>query len=107
MKPFYISILIGLVAGIIDILPMVAQKLPKRAIISAFLHYLFVSIVIVNCTIPGLVWWLKGGLISLALSLPILVIISENDKKAIPIIISMSIVLGTLIGITGHILTNQ
>ena len=93
---------IGLVAGTLDILPMIAQKLARRAIQSAFLQYFFVSIIIVNIDLPGLAWWLQGSLISLALAIPVLIIVTENDKKSLPIIASMSIVLGALISVAGH-----
>jgi hypothetical protein len=94
--------IIGIMAGIIDILPMAIQKMDKRSILSAFLQYFFVSIVIVNSNLPGIVWWLQGSIIALALSIPIIVIVSEKDKKAAPIIAAMSIILGSLIGIAGH-----
>ena len=94
--------LIGVFAGIVDIIPMIIQKLNKRAIISAFLQYFFVSIIIVNINLPGIIWWAQGGIISLVLALPVVIIVSENDKKALPVIISMSVILGTLIGIAGH-----
>jgi hypothetical protein len=74
----------------------------KRSIVSAFLQYFFVSIVIVNIDLPGIAWWLKSGIVSLALACPILVIVSEKDKKAVPAIAAMSIILGTLIGVAGH-----
>ncbi len=95
---------IGVAAGLLDILPMILQKMEKISIISAFLQYFFVSIVIVHINLPGIVWWLQGSLISLALALPILVIISSNDMKSVPIIASMAIILGALIGIAGHYL---
>jgi hypothetical protein len=104
MKIWLVSIAIGVVIGVIDILPMIAQKLAKRAIVSAFLQYFFVSIIIVNIDLPGIAWWLQGSIISLALSAPILVIVSENDKKAVPIIAAMAVILGTLISIAGHFL---
>ena len=102
MRTLWISMGIGLVAGILDILPMIAQKLARRAILSAFLQYFFVSIIIVNINLPGLAWWLQGSLISLALAIPVLIIVTENDKKSLPIIASMSIVLGALISVAGH-----
>ena len=102
MKILFISMVIGVAAGVIDIIPMIIQKLNKRATISAFLQYFFISIIIVNINLPGFIWWLQGGVISLALSLPVIIIVSGNDKKAIPVIISMSIILGTLIGIAGR-----
>ena len=104
MRTLWISMAIGLVAGTLDILPMIAQKLARRAILSAFLQYFFVSIIIVNIDLPGLAWWLQGSLISLALAIPVLIIVTENDKKSLPIIASMSIVLGALISVAGHYL---
>ena len=104
MKIWLVSIAIGGVVGVIDILPMIIQKLAKRAIISAFLQYFFVSIVIVNIELPGIIWWLQGSIISLALASPIIVIVAENDKKAIPVIATMSVILGALISVVGHFL---
>ncbi len=102
MNMLLVSMGIGIVAGLLDILPMVLQKMEKRAIISAFLQYFFVSIVIININLPGIVWWLQGSLISLALALPVIVIISENDRKSIPIVASMAVILGAFIGIAGR-----
>lgn len=105
MNTIIISIAIGIVAGILDILPMVIKKMNKLSIISAFLQYFFVSIIIVNIDLPGIAWWLQGSIISLALALPIIIIVSDHDKKAAPIIGSMAIILGALISIAGHYLT--
>jgi len=102
MKTLWVSMAIGLVAGLIDIAPMVAQKMDHRAIYSAFLQYFFVSIIIVNIDLPGIVWWLQGSLIALALAVPIIIIVSVSDKKAIPIIAAMSVVLGACIGLAGY-----
>ena len=102
MKTLLISMLIGLAAGVIDILPMLIQKMDKRSIASAFFQYFFVSIVIVNINLPGIAWWLQGGLVSLALAVPVIIIVSEKDKKAVPAIMTMSIILGTLISLAGH-----
>ena len=104
MNILILSFLIGLAAGIIDIIPMLLKKLDKRACISAFLQYLFLGIIIVNIDLPYIIWWMEGGLISLAFTLPIVLIVSKNDKKSVPIILINSIVLGTLIGIAGHFL---
>ena len=104
MDTLLLSVIIGVVAGLIDIIPMVIQKLDKRASISAFLQYFFASIIIVNIDLPYIVWCLQVGLISVALALPVVVLVSAQDKKAVPIILSMAAVLGTLIGIAGHYL---
>jgi len=104
MNTLLLSVIIGIAAGIIDIIPMIIQKLDKRATISAFLQYFFVSIIIVNIDLPHVVWWLQGGLISVALALPVVVLVSAKDKKAVPIILTMAVILGTLIGVAGHYL---
>jgi hypothetical protein len=104
MDTLLLSILIGIAAGTIDIIPMIVQKLDKRATISAFLQYFFVSIIIVNIDLPHIAWWLQGGLISVALALPVVAIVSIENKKALPIILTMAAILGTLIGIAGHFL---
>jgi hypothetical protein len=104
MNTILISIAIGIAAGLIDIFPMILQKQERSALISAFLQYFFVAIVIVNIDLFGIIWWLQGGLISLALALPIIVIVAGKDRKAVPIIAGMAVILGTLIGIAGHYL---
>jgi hypothetical protein len=104
MKIVILSMLVGLDAGFADILPMLVKKMDRRAIVSAFLQYFFVSIIIGLIDIPGVIWWLEGSLIALALSLPIVIIVSVNDKKAVPIILSMACVLGALIGLAIHFL---
>jgi len=104
MDTLLLSAIIGVFAGIIDIIPMIIQKLDKRASISAFLQYFFVSIIIVNIDLPHITWWLQGGLISVSFALPVVFIVSSQDKKAVPIILTMAAILGTLIGIAGHYL---
>lgn len=104
MNIILLSVLIGVVAGSIDALPMILKKLPKRAIVSAFLQYLFVSVIIINIDLPNVVWWIEGGLIALMMAIPIVIIIAETDKKSVPIILANAVVLGTLIALAGHFL---
>jgi hypothetical protein len=104
MDTLLLSVIIGITAGVIDIIPMIIQKLDKRATISAFLQYFFVSVIIVNIDLPHVVWWLQGGLISVALALPVVMIVASEDKKAVPIILTMAAILGSLIGVAGYYL---
>lgn len=104
MNVILLSVLIGIVVGAIDALPMILKKLPKRAIVSAFLQYLFISIIIINIDLPNVVWWIEGGLIALMMAIPIIIIIAETDKKSVPIILANAVVLGTLIALAGHFL---
>lgn len=106
MDKLIFSIIAGLVAGTIDVIPMIVKKLPRRSIASAFFHYLFVSIVILNIEIPHIIWWLEGGIVGLALTIPMLIQICDSDKKSLPIIAMNGLLLGTFIGLIGHYLYN-
>jgi len=102
MKTFLLTCLIGMIAGAIDILPMIKMKLDRHSIASAFVFYFILPFVILDIDLFGLVWWLKGGVTGLAMALPIIIMVAKEDKKSAPLI--MSAVLGTLIGIAGHFL---
>ena len=102
MKEFLFTLLVGMVAGIIDVLPMIKMKLDKYAIISAFTFYLILPFIILNVDLFGLIWWLKGGVIGLALALPTIILVAKEEKNSVPPMVLMSILLGTLISIVGH-----
>lgn len=100
MNDFLIAIIIGFVAGLIDVIPMIIMKLEKAASISAFVHYLVLGLVI-----PFVNWemapWLKGVVISFISAIPVMIIVYPKDKKAIIPIVVFSLVLGAAIGIAG------
>ena len=104
MKEILLTILIGSMTGIIDILPMIKMKLDRYALLSAFSFYFIMPFIIFNLGILENPWWLKGGLITLILSIPTTVLASKADKKAIMPISMMAVVIGTLIGIAGYCL---
>ena len=100
MHNIVIALLIGLIAGLIDVIPMIFQKLDKTSCISAFIHYFALGIII-----PFVNWdlepWLKGMIISMLMSLPVMVIVYSKDKKAILPMIIFALVLGAGIGMAG------
>lgn len=102
MKTILLTTLIGLIAGVIDVLPMIKMKLDKYAISSALMFYIILPFIIYNTDLFGMTWWLKGGIIALALAIPIIIIVSKEDKKSIAPMAIMSVVLGTFIGVVGH-----
>lgn len=99
MDKLLFSAIIGLIAGVIDIIPMIMQKLPRYSTVSAFFHYFFVFL---NVDIPHIPWWLEGGVVGLALTIPMLIQVGHSDKKSLPIIAFNAILLGTLVGLAGH-----
>ena len=97
MNDVFVAFGIGVIAGIIDIVPMIIQKLEKSATISAFVHW-----VVLGLIIPYVDWdmlpWLKGSIIALLTAIPIMIIVYPQDKKAIIPITIFSIILGAGVG---------
>ena len=100
MNNILVATIIGLVAAIIDVIPMIIQKLDKTSCISAFIHYFILGLII-----PFVNWelapWLKGLVISLMMALPVMVIVYSKDKKAIIPMTIFALILGGGIGIAG------
>jgi len=100
MNDFLIALMIGIIAGIIDIIPMILQKMDKYANLSAFIHWLVLGLII-----PFVSWdiapWLKGLIIAEISAIPILLIVVKEDKKAIIPITLMSAILGIGVGLAG------
>ena len=98
MKSILLALVLGAGAGIIDIIPMLIQKLDKYATCSAFVQWLVLGLVITFIKIPGVDGWLKGLITAVLLSLPIIIIVMKNDFRSIFIILFMSAFLGSLVG---------
>ncbi len=101
MNEILIALTIGIIAGIIDIIPMIIQKMDKMANLSAFTHW-----VVLGLIIPFVSWdiapWLKGLIIAEISAIPILLIVASKDKKAIIPITIMSAILGVAVAIAGN-----
>ena len=100
MNRILIALVIGIVAGIIDIIPMIIQKESKFATISAFVHWVALGIIIpfVNW---GITPWLTGFIIGELSAIPVVTMVYPIDKKALIPILVMSAILGTAIGLIG------
>ncbi len=99
---FFLTLLIGIVAGVIDILPMVKMKVDKYSCLSAFVYYLIVPFVIFGINWFGNLWWLRGGVVAILMAIPVIILVAKEDKKSPIAMTIMSIVLGTIIGLVGH-----
>jgi predicted permease len=102
MKLFMITAAIGTAAAIVDVLPMIKMELDRYSVISAFVFYFLMPLVIFHIEVPGLTWWLTGGLVTFLLAVPVMLIVAKEDKKAVPPMAISSVVLGTLIGMASH-----
>ena len=97
MKNLKVGILLGLLAGIIDIIPMLVQRLTWDANLSALSMWMVVGIFIasVDWKINSI---LKGVLISLLVLLPSAILIGWKDPILLFPIFSMTIILGGILG---------
>ena len=101
---FLLTLLIGIGAGVIDVLPMIKMKVDKYSCISAFVYYVIVPFVIFGINWFGNLWWLKGGVIALLMAIPVIILVAKEDKKSPVAMTIMSIALGSIIGVLGHFL---
>ena len=98
------TIIVGVVMGLIDALPMYLKKKGRQECMSAFIHYVVVTFVIFNTTLSqlGVNEFVAGPLISLLMALPVAVMVSKEEKRAVPIILVNAIVLGAIISVIKH-----
>lgn len=98
MKKILLSLTIGALAGIIDVIPMIIQGLDWYSNTSAFIFWVVMGFVIAHISLP-IKSWLKGLIIALISVMPIMVIVFATDPKSIIPILLMSAILGSLVGL--------
>ena len=99
---FLLTLLIGIIAGVIDVLPMIKMKVDKYSCLSAFAYYVILPFVIFGVNWFGDLWWLRGGFVAILMAVPTIVLVTKEDKKSPIMMAVMSIVLGSIIGVVGH-----
>lgn len=97
-KQIITGLLLGLSAGIIDVIPMILQHLTWDANLSAFSMWIVIGFLmaIVQFPIKSLG---KGLLISFCVLLPSLFIIGWKEPTSLVPIITMTAILGSLLGL--------
>ena len=98
------TLLVGVVVGLIDALPMFLKKMNRANCWSAFLQYVVVTVVVFNTTLPqfGVNDWLVGPIVSFLMALPTVVMIGKEEKKAVPFVLVNAVVLGFVISVIKH-----
>jgi hypothetical protein len=98
MLKLFMSFGIGIIAGIIDVIPMMIQKLDKYSIVSAFVHWVVLGFIISYVKLP-VAPWLKGVMIAEMAALSIVILQLKSDPKSAIPILAMSAILGAIVGI--------
>ncbi len=94
-----VALITGAVAGVLDIIPMLAKRLSGSFCFSAFLLYFFATLIIFYSDLPYLPWWADGMGVTLMMAIPVLLPLAGKDRKAAPIIVLNALVLGFLISV--------
>ena len=92
-----IGLLLGTLAGIIDVVPMILQGLTWDANLSALAHWIVAGLVIGSSTLP-LKGTVKGVIISFVLLIPVGILIGWKEPVSLIPIGIMTIILGALLG---------
>jgi hypothetical protein len=91
------GVLLGVLAGLIDIIPIIIQKLDWSANISAFIFWVVAGFVIATSNI-NLKGALKGLVISCILMIPTALLIGWKEPLSLIPIYGMTIILGGALG---------
>lgn len=97
MKKTILGIILGIIAGLIDIIPMLIQKLTWNANLSALSLWIISGylISITNIKLPS---YIKGIFISFLILIPNLFIIGYKEPLSLIPIIIMTLILGSVLG---------
>ncbi len=97
MSKLLIALLIGAAAGALDIIPMLLRKAPWHEVAVPFVHWLMLGVLIAYVQMP-VHPALKGSIVAVMTTLPILISYSQTKPGAVLPILGISIVLGAVVG---------
>ena len=97
MRKIIVGLICGLIAGIIDVIPMLLQKLTWDANLSAFFMWIIVGFFISINTLK-LNFILKGIITSFLCLIPSAILIGWKEPFSLIPILIMTIILGSLLG---------
>lgn len=92
-----LDISLGVIVGVINVLPMILQKISWDADISTFLTWIIVAffISVTNFKFQGI---LKGIIVSLLIFIPSTVFVIESNLIGAIWVIAMTLIWGSLLG---------
>jgi hypothetical protein len=97
MSKLLIALLIGAGAGVLDTIPMLIRKTPWHEVAVPFVHWLMLGVLIAYVQMP-MNAMLKGSVVAVMTTLPILIGYSQTKPSAVLPILGISIVLGAAVG---------
>ena len=106
MKKIKIGLLFGIIAGVIDVIPMIMQNLTWDANISAFTMWIVVGFLIatIDLKINSII---NGILIAFLVLLPSAILIGWKEPVSLIPILIMTTILGGLLGFSINKILNK
>jgi hypothetical protein len=104
MKNCLISLLIGLIAAVIDTVPMILRKMDKFFVLSAFFTWIILGIFIPKINFVS-ISFLSGIIAAVLFVLPMTFLIYKLDQKGLPIVVVTTIILGGGVGFSSKLFT--
>ena len=98
MDHFTLSLAVGAVAGTLDIIPMIFQRLPMRSCLSAFFIYFFAAVIVFYSDLPYLPWWADGMGVALMIAIPAATVGSGKESRPVPTLLN-ALLVGFLISV--------
>jgi hypothetical protein len=95
------ALIIGMVAGVIDVIPMILKDMDIYSNLAAFTHWLVLGLIIPFISWP-LQGWVKGIIAGLLLAIPTVLMILPVDRLSVFPITLFSIILGAAVGFVGE-----
>ena len=97
MNYITLALVTGLVAGLLDMIPMFTKGVSFRWCLAALCTYLFAAIIVFYGDVPYLPWWAQGMAVVMMLTVPLLFAFSGKERKAIPVVVFNALLFGFLI----------
>ena len=97
MRKIYFGLLLGLIAGVIDVIPMILQGITWDANLSAFAFWIIAGFMIATSNLQ-LKPVLKGIVVSFLVLIPVLVMVAWSEPFSLIPICIMALILGSSLG---------
>ncbi len=98
MTRFTLSLAVGVAAGALVAIPMIAQRATLRHAFSAFCVYLFAAVVPFYGDLPYLPWWADGMGFALMIAVPAAIVGSGKESRPVPMLLN-AVLVGFLISV--------
>lgn len=104
MNYITLALVTGLVAGLLDMIPMFTKGVSFRWYLAALCTYLFAAIIVFYGDVPYLPWWADGSAVALMITIPAMLCSAGKGNRYAPVMFMNAVILGFLISVSKHFL---